>query len=244
MKTLRKLLLVPALVLGALPAAAQFMTPDYVPMSFVQTEEPVFPARATTIGLRDGEARISIQIDENGVLTDYLPVAYSHPSFYEAAVEALKKWKFKPAQIHGFARSATAILSFNFKTEGVVVNLTTNTVPEIIHYRVTPNSMSYRVCTLSELDKIPTPTKIVKPVYTPEQAKKSHARHVTVQFYIDEQGHVRQAAVGRQDDMADEELCAAAVTAVEHWQFEPPTSRGRPVLVLAQQDFDFKAPPR
>jgi hypothetical protein len=37
-------------------------------------------------------------------------------------------------------------------------------------------------------------------------------------------------------------LCAAAITAVEQWQFEPPVSRGRPVLVLVQQDFNFKAP--
>jgi TonB family protein len=102
--------------------------------------------------------------------------------------------------------------------------------------------LSYRACTLRDLDKIPTPTKIVRPVYTPEQARRSHVRHVTVEFYIDEQGRVRQPAVARQADEADEELCAAAITAVEQWQFEPPVSRGRPVLVLVQQDFNFKAP--
>ena len=132
-------------------------------------------------------------------------MAYSHPAFYEAAVSALKTWRFKPAQIHGFPRSATAILDFTFRTEGVVVNLTTNNIPEIIHYRITPGSLSYRACTLRDLDKIPTPTKIVRPVYTPEQARRSHVRHVTVEFYIDEQGRVRQPAVARQADEADEE---------------------------------------
>jgi hypothetical protein len=27
---------------------------------------------------------------------------------------------------------------------------------------------------------------------------------------------------------------------VAQWQFDPPTAKGKPVLVLAQQDFNFK----
>jgi TonB family protein len=243
-KTLRPLLLFPAILCAAIPVSAQFAAPEYVPMKYVMTETPLFPPAAITLGLKTGEVRISVEIDDKGVLTDYLALAYSHPAFYDAAVTALKTWKFQPAYIHGSSRSATAVLSFNFKSEGVVVSLTTNDIPEIIHYRIAPDSMSFRVCTLSELDKIPTPTKIVRPFYSPEQARRSHVGHVTVEFYIDEQGHVRQPAVGRQDDMADEELCAAAITAVEQWQFEPPVSKGRPVLVLAQQDFNFKSAPQ
>jgi TonB family protein len=243
MKTLRPLMLLPVVLCAAAPAFSQFVAKEYVPMSFVETENPVFPRSMTTLGLMRGYARISVQVDETGALTDYLAVAYSHPAFYEAAVSALKNWKYKPAMIHGFSRSATATLDFTFRAEGVVVSLTTNDIPEIIHYRLTPNSQAYRACTLSELDRIPTPTKIVKPVYTEEQARRSHVPRVTVEFYIDEQGHVRQPAVARQADEADEELCAAAVTAVEQWQFEPPVSRGRPVLVRVQQDFNFKSAP-
>lgn len=243
MKTIRPLMLLPVVLCAAAPAFSQFVAKEYVPMSYVETETPIYPREMTTLGLMKGFARISIQVDEKGALTDYLAVAYSHPAFYEASVEALKKWKFKPAMVHGFSRSATATLDFTFRAEGVVVSLTTNDIPEIIHFRIAPDSQSYRACTLSELDKIPTPTKIVKPVYTPEQASRSHLPRVTVEFYIDEQGHVRQPAVARQADEADEELCAAAVTAVEQWQFEPPVSRGRPVLVRVQQDFNFKVAP-
>jgi TonB family protein len=209
-------------------------------MSYVETDIPIFPSSMTAIGLMNGFARVSIQIDESGALTDYLAVAYSHPAFYEAALNALKRWKFKPAMIHGFSRSATATLDFTFKAEGVVVSLSTNDIPEIMVFKIAPDLLSYRACTLSELDKIPTPTKIVKPIYTPEQARRSHLAHVTVKFYIDEQGRVRQPAVASQTAEADEELCAAAVIAVEQWQFESPVSKGRPVLVRARQDFDFK----
>jgi TonB family protein len=243
MKTLRPLILLPAVLFAAAPLFSQFAAREYVPMSYIETEPAVFPQSVITLGLMSGDARVSIQVDDKGALTDYLAVAYTHPAFYDAAVNALKSWKFKPALIHGFSRSATAILDFSFRTEGVVVSLTTNDIPEVVHYRITPGSQSYRACTLRDLDKIPTPTKIVKPVYTTEQARRSHVRHVTVEFYIDEQGRVRQPAVARQTDEADEELCAAAITAVEQWQFEAPVSRGRPVLVLVQQDFDFKAAP-
>jgi TonB family protein len=237
----RHLAVVSALLLAALPASAQFVAPAYVPMSYVEAQQPLFPRKAVDLGLARGEARIAIQIDENGRLTDYVAVAYSHPAFRDAAVEALKAWTFRPAQVHGNARSATAVLDFAFKAEGVVVDLTLDSAAEVIHYRLTPGSESYRACTLSDLDKIPTPTKIVKPAYTPEQAKESHIDHVTVDFYIDEDGRVRLPAVSRDVDEADEELCAAAVSAVEQWRFEPPVKHGSPVLVLAQQVFEFKA---
>jgi hypothetical protein len=47
-------------------------------------------------------------------------------------------------------------------------------------------------------------------------------------------------SVDQETIVANEELAAAAITAVSQWQFEPPTSKGRPVLVLAHQDFEFK----
>ena len=61
---------------------------------------------------------------------------------------------------------------------------------------------------------------------------------VTVEFYIDEQGTVRMAAVPRES--AGDVYAAAAVAAVEQWRFEPPLRKGEPVLVLAQQEFKFR----
>ena len=47
-------------------------------------------------------------------------------------------------------------------------------------------------------------------------------------------------SVSRETDEASEERSAAAITAGSQWQFDPPMMKGRPVLVLAQQDFNFK----
>ena len=241
MKTLRLILLPGALFCSAVAAVAQFAPPVYVPMKFIQTEPPNFPREVIPLGLRSGEATVAVQIDADGALTDYLVTTYSHPAFAASAVAAMKKWRYQPAMIRGMPLAAKADLTFSFESEGVaVVDMTVLTVSELMHFRVAPNSMAFTARTLSELDRIPTPVKIVKPVYPEKLARTSHGGRVTVEFYIDEEGHVRLPSVDRQTIEANEELAAMAVTAVEQWKFEPPMMNGRPVLALAQQDFNFK----
>ncbi len=241
MKTLRLLLLPAAISCCSISAHAQFAIPDYAPMRFFQTESPVFPQEAIVQGFRQGVVHVAVQIDADGILTDYLVTTYTHPAFAKSAVAALKKWRFEPARIHGAPMSAKADLTFNFDTEGIVlVSMTVTSSAELLHFRIVPNALAFRARTLSELDRTPTPIRIVKPVYPENLARTSHGGHVTVEFYIDEQGHVRLASVDRQTIEANEELAAIAVTTVEKWQFEPPLFKGRPVLTLAQQDFNFK----
>ena len=63
-----------------------------------------------------------------------------------------------------------------------------------------------------------------------------------MEFYIDPQGRVRIPSVSRETIEANPGLAAAAVTAVSQWQFAPPVSNGKPVLVVASQDFSFRPP--
>jgi TonB family protein len=242
---LPRLSLFPALLAFAAPASfAQFATPVYEPMKIIQTQEAVYPMEVLSLGLRSGTVRITIAIDSEGKLNDYLVTVYTHPKFAEAAVRAIKAWRFVPARIHGISRSATADLTFNFEASGVVVvDMSVLTIAELFHYKIAPNSNSYSASTLSQLDRTPTPIKIVKPGYPKKLARSSHGGHVTVEFYIDEQGRVRLPSVDRQAIEANEELAALAVTAVEQWQFDPPLMNGKPVLTLATQDFDFKPAP-
>ncbi|HZZ18142.1 MAG TPA: TonB family protein [Opitutaceae bacterium] len=236
---------IPALCLLALLApavlTAQVGLPDYVPVQMDQREEAIFPRALSAVGVKSGAASIAVAIDENGQMTDYLITAYSDPLFAQSALAAVKKWKFEPAQIHGAARSAKADLTFKFEVEGVVVvSVSALTGSDIIKYKLTPNGQAYSACSLAQLDRIPTPTKIVNPPYPTQLARSSRGGKVSVQFYIDEQGHVRMPSVTRETIEANEELASIAVASVAQWQFDPPLQRGRPVLVLAQQDFTFK----
>lgn len=215
--------------------------PDYVPVKINQTEEANYPSAMVSVGVKSGSASVAIAVDDAGRLTDYLVTAYSHPAFAESAVAALRKWRFEPAQIHGFPRNSKSDLSFRFQMEGVVVvTMTALSYVEMLHLKLAPGSMAYSACTLGELDHIPIPIKIVNPVYPNELARSSRGGHVQVGFYIDEQGRVRMPSVSRETNEANEELAATAVAAVAQWQFDPPMSKGRPVLVAAQQDIHFK----
>ena len=243
MRTLRLLLSNAAILGGCLDAAAQFGPPEYEPMKADQAVLPGFPQHVLSQGVKSGQVRVAVQVDPDGRLSDFLVTAYSNPALVDGAVAAVKKWHFEPARIHGEPRSAKAEYTFNYEAEGVVlVDMSVQTIAELLRLRIAPNSLAFTAHTLGQLDRIPTPIRIVKPLYPQMLARSSRGGRVTVEFYIDEQGRVRLPSVDRQTIEANEDLAAAAVTAVEQWQFEPPLFKGRPALTLAQQDFNFKAP--
>jgi periplasmic protein TonB len=221
----------------ALPALPG--VPDYVPVKIDQTPEASFPSALVTVGVKSGSASVAVAVDDAGRLTDYLVTAYTHPAFADSAVAAIKKWKFEPAMIHGFPRNSKSDLTFRFQMEGVVVmTMSAFSYEEMMDLKLAPGSFAYRACTLGELDRIPTPTKIVNPTY-PTRLARGGGGKVQVGFYIDEEGRVRMPSVSLETNEANEELAAIAVTAVSQWQFEPPTRKGRPVLVVARQVFAF-----
>ena len=240
MKTRSTLLLAAALCLPLRAFAADTL-PDYVPMKIVQTDAAIFPSAAREIGLTEGEAHVMISVDQTGRLTDALLSAYSHPAFGEAALSIVKRWHYEPAYVHGQPNGAIVNLDFQYESHGVVVvNLDIGTYVEQMHYRLNPGSYAFRASTLRELDRIPTPTKVVRPV---NAIAPSHTQTdivtVTILFFIDETGHVRMPSVDRETALNNNQLAAAALNAVAQWEFEPPMSRGRPTLVEIRQDFNF-----
>lgn len=242
MKSPTFLALLASLLISPL-ALAQAGLPAYVPLKINQTVDAAYPQKMVAAGIKNGVASLAISVDDNGVLTDYLATAYTHPSFADAAVAALRRWTFEPARIHGAPRNSKADLTFHFELDGVaVVSMDVISYNELVHFKVAPNSEAYNVCTLPQLDHAPAPLRTVNPVYPAELARSSRGGHVLVEFYIDEQGRVRIPSVARETIEANAELAAVAVTAVSQWQFAPPVSNGRPVLVLANQDFSFRPP--
>ena len=215
---------------------------DYVPMKIIQTV-PVTPSRrATDFGISRGEVIISLQIDEQGKLSDYLVTAYSHPLLAESAVQAVKKWSYEPAWIRGHPHSATVDLTFEFESRGlVVVDMTINSYVEMQAIALRPGAYAYRAHKMRDLDRIPNLVKVIQPLYDVGSVKTP--TKVTVQFYIDEEGRVRLPAVSRAMNEANEPLAASALQAVSQWRFEPPLAKGSPVLVAASQEFNFRPIP-
>lgn len=217
---------------------------SYTPMKIIQTEPVMYPRDVASLGVIEGSAQIVIQVDEKGGLTDALVIGYTHKSFADAALVGLKKWNYEPAYVDGRAHGATMNLSFVFEMKGlVVVNLTADNVLEVQKLRARSDVYGFWACTLSELDGIPTPRKVLSPRYPlrPDQAPRLVT--VSVHFYIDQQGKVRMPAVSRTTSQENNAFAAEAINAISQWEFEPPLSHGRPTLVAATQDFNFKPGP-
>jgi TonB family protein len=234
-------LLLIGLVPGFLCAAP---TVPYVPMKVIQTDAVVFPRRALDVGVTQGDVHVVVQVDESGKLTDYLLTAYTHRILADSAVSALKRWRFEPAWVNGQARGATADLTFTFENRGiVVVDLTLTSYVQLRDIQLRPNAYEYHAVSLRQLDRIPTPAKVIQPVLPPEVLERQKEPvTVTVYFYIDQDGKVRLPAVDRQVSEKNDAFAAASVNAISQWQFEPPLSRGLPVLVAARQEVNFKVP--
>jgi protein TonB len=99
MKTKLFIVLFVALGICRIPAtAAEGMEPP-VP---VRTVPPVFPEDMRRDGI-SGVVTVSILIDEKGNVQEPKVIKTSHDSFSQPAMEALAKWKFKPAKQAGAA---------------------------------------------------------------------------------------------------------------------------------------------
>lgn len=210
--------------------------PEQVSVKIIQTDEPEFPLALRNAPVMTGDARIAINIDNKGQLIDCLVTGYSRKEFAESAVAALRRWRYEPAYLNGEPWPSVQELHFDFSRTGVVIDMTGHNALEVRMVELTQGRYVYRTFALRELDRIPTPIQVVSPVSPPLNPGEGK-RTVTVDFYIDEEGRVRLPAVGRVE--ANDLYAASAMAAVKQWRFEPPLYKGRPVLVLVQQQFDF-----
>lgn len=242
MKSLTSAATVLALILSAGPTAAQIPAApvSFEPLRVTQTSLPVFPYEMTLRGIREGDVRVAFSVDATGKMDDCLAVAYTQPEFARITVSAMKRWKFEPARYHGQPIASASEIEVKFATEGtVVVSLTASDVLNAQLTKLFGQGNGYRPRALSELDRIPTPISAPSPLLPERFARPGTVGSVTVSFYIDETGAVRLPNVSPD---ADPDLAASAVSAMHNWKFEPPTCKGRPVLVKATQQFNFHAP--
>ena len=193
----------------------------------------MYPIKMEVEGISQGAVSMVLHVDSHGQLADSLVVAYTNRAFADEAERVVKLWKFESEYIDGEPVETITDVTLNFEVRGgLVVQHTGLFNPFFANI-----GDGYQVCGMKNLDAIPTPLNVVAPAYPLEWAANGVVGQVTVDFYIDETGKVRfVAATSRANPL----LTEIAVEAVKKWQFAPPTRRGHPVLVHAQQLFNFR----
>jgi TonB family protein len=235
---------VPGLILGSLiglltgysapPEPPPAADPDNVACRIIEAVRPRFPMRMLHTGVTRGTVNMLLHVDAAGALRDTLVTAYSRKPFADEAQSVVKRWKFVPGRAQGQPVDTIINLTFNFEVNGVVVvhTFAADHVPGDVAFE----EFEYQAANVKKLDRVPTPLNIVEPTYPREWMKQGIVGSVAVDFYIDENGRTRfpTAAPG-----GNEQLAGIAIAAVEQWRFIPPRANGRPVLVKAQQLFQF-----
>ncbi|MBE2212999.1 MAG: TonB family protein [Opitutaceae bacterium] len=214
--------------------AAAPARPADTPCRIIQAEKPQFPIRMLKEGVTHGTVRVLVHVDSTGAIIDLLVTAGTRQAFAEEAQRVIGTWTFEPTHIGGEALDTILDLTFNFDVNGMVA------IEKFMPEGQPPVEMAegyeYHACSLSHLDRMPTPLALARPLYPDEWREQGIKGRVTVQFYIDETGKARFPTVVEKDH---DNLAAVAVAAVRQWRFAPPTSQGRPVLVRARQVFAF-----
>jgi len=224
----------------AVPIGAQTdaKATDQKPLQIIQTDMPRFPPQLNNSAVMNGAATVTVRVDQDGRLTDYLVTEYSRKEFADTAVAALKAWRYDPPRVNGVKWSSVQEVHFDFSRTGVVVSLSGLDIIMNRFDEITKGQYAYRSRALRELDRIPTPVHVVAPV-SPALTLGEKKRTVAVDFYIDEEGRVRMPTVSRAD--VDTACGACALDAVKQWRFEPPLYQGRPTLAFVRQEFNFVA---
>lgn len=236
MKTLLRLSVL--LTLGAALAAPAGAAFESIKLNS-DNPMPQFPLGVKMDGITKGSAIVAVSVSAEGKMTEWLVLGYTQEAFARECIAALKEWQFTPAKFDGTPVPARAELTFNFALEGAVI--TANIVNHFLWDDMPGMSegrYTYRLNRPNEIDRVPARLTTVAPKYAVEAEQQGVRGKVEVRFYIDETGAVRMPAV---DSDTHPYLADTAVAAVKEWRFEPPTRRGRPVLVAASQVFDFSS---
>jgi TonB family protein len=160
-------------------------------------------------------------------------VAYSQLEFAESALSAVKKWRFEPGRVGGQPAFGNLDVTFEFDVNKPLANAVigpreeTQTVAEAYQFGAVP---------ANQLDQPLAPVASIPPDYPEDWARRGIKGRVVVEFYVDATGRVRLPGIVSTDRP---ELGWVAIPAVERWRFTPPTRQGQPVLVRAQQVFQF-----
>lgn len=208
---------------GALHAASTTPKP-------VETPSPGYPKALTDSGM-SGDAAIDLVVKADGSVSGARVKSADHEAFGEAALAAVKQWRFEPARIDGAPVDRQVTVPFKFAAP----------VTQVLNAKLKRRvfqEVPERVLSQKEYGKRPKPTKPLRPPYP--AALKGKQLKVDVQFVIAPDGSTLNPEVL---GTPRKEVVLPAIFAVAAAAYEPPVKDGKGVYVAVKTKLTF-APPR
>jgi TonB family protein len=178
--------------------------------------DPVYPEEAKKKGI-GGIVILEARASETGDVEDVI-VLRSVAGLDDAAIAAVKQWKYEPMIINGTPHKVVFTVTVRFMPEKEKQALAA------AHRKKAEEFAQGAVKASGEI-KPPRLVKSVDPVY-PEAARQNRIEGVVIlSVKTDESGQVIDAMILRSIPALD----AAAIAAVKQWVYEPMVIDGKPV---------------
>lgn len=201
--------------------------------------EPRYPVWAYNHGVSEGFAKLAFYVDEQGAISELLPIEYSHVSFAEELTAAVLKWEFRPATKNGRPIKSVVHAHWEFlPNRPIETNALFDTSKRIESMRSAERrELKYRDG--SDLDErigmLGFPGLMVQVGDSAVEAGLESVR-ARVSFFVRERGEV---ALPKVVDSSHPELDARLEAALKGASFAIPVYDGKPTLALLERTYDF-----
>jgi TonB family protein len=197
----------------------------------VETPSPGYPAALTNTGT-SGVAMIDILVRTDGSVGDARLKSADHEAFGDAALGAIRRWRFEPATVDGAPVEKRVTVPFKFVAP---VTQQLNATFKRTLFQDVPE----QVLTPKEYGRKLKPTKPIRPLY-PAAAKGKQAT-VQVKFLVAPDGKtINPEILGN----PPKEFVLPAIATVAGASFEPPVKDGKGVYVEMMTKLAFQPPQR
>ncbi|MBK1878695.1 energy transducer TonB [Pelagicoccus mobilis] len=208
---------------------------------------PKFP-RSLRKKVEHGSVLLSLSINEEGKLEDWLPLYATDRAFIKEINKVVGQWAFYPPTDRGVPVPVIIDLEINFQLEETdernndpIYQTALSSFYAQNHAAQSYKRLPYRVYDLKELDQPVKVVHAVKPSIPKSLLKSKSGGQAAFEFYIDTNGHVRLLSLLKREGNIQDEALELMYQAIEHWVFEPPVKDGKQVTVKATQQIKFPA---
>jgi TonB family protein len=211
------------------PDVATQISTDSTKLVPIKTQKADYPDAARAKGIQ-GQVVVKVEINEAGEV-EHAEVVSGDPLLTDAALNAAKKWKFKPFIRDGKPTKVNTNLPFDFAFTGKIVDVPRHTIAA----GSAPGDGIPRRIRVSPGVSEGLLLHQVRPVY-PEAAKFNGIQgHVVMRALIGKEGRIIDLKVVS----GPLELADAAMGAVQQWRYRPYLLNGEPVTVETTIDINF-----
>jgi TonB family protein len=181
---------------------------------------PVYPEQAKREGIQ-GTVKLTVIINEDGLVYEIRNNPENNPILEEAAIDAVKEWKYSSTLLNGMPVPVMATVTVIFRLSDTPSDFQPPSVPSGTVWRRDAIKVGANV----QESKL---IRRVEPIY-PELALRARVQgRVLMTVAVNEEGFVTDVNIVAGHPLLSE----AAIDAVRQWQYSPTLLNGDPVPVI------------